>query len=156
MSKCFFALMMMFTLAVMPATACTNLTVGKKASADGSVMCTYNCDGFGFSGSLFYSPGGRHAPGEKIAIHGWGPTHEGRYVDQVEYTYNVVGLMNEHQVTIVETTFDGRLELQNNDGLTNWGPVMAGTVLTMLPILVIFLLLQRHMIKGLTSGAVKG
>ena len=33
---------------------------------------------------------------------------------------------------------------------------MAGTVLTMLPILVIFLVLQRHMIKGLTSGAVKG
>ena len=117
MSKCFFALLIMLTLAVMPATACTNLIVGKKASADGSVMCTYNCDGFGFSGSLFYSPGGRHAPGEKIAIHGWGPTHEGRYVDQVEYTYNVVGLMNEHQVTIVETTFDGRLELQNNDGL---------------------------------------
>ncbi|QNG21527.1 carbohydrate ABC transporter permease [Rhodococcus triatomae] len=46
--------------------------------------------------------------------------------------------------------------LQNNDGFTNWGPVMAGTVLAMLPILVIFLLLQRHMIKGLTSGAVKG
>ena len=124
MSKCFFALMMMFTLAVMPATACTNLIVGKKASADGSVMCTYNCDGFGFSGSLFYSPGGRHAPGEKIAIHGWGPTHEGRYVDQVEYTYNVVGLMNEHQVTIVETTFDGRLELQNNYGLLDYFSLM--------------------------------
>jgi len=46
--------------------------------------------------------------------------------------------------------------LQNNEGLTNWGPVMAGTVLTMLPILVIFLFLQRQMIKGLTSGAVKG
>ena len=124
MSKYFFALMMMFTLAVMPASACTNLIVGKKASADGSVMCTYNCDGFGFSGSLFYSPGGRHAPGEKIAIHGWGPSHEGRYVDQVEYTYNVVGLMNEHQVTIVETTFDGRLELQNNDGLLDYFSLM--------------------------------
>ena len=124
MSKCFFALMMMLTLAVMPASACTNLIVGKKASADGSVMCTYNCDGFGFSGSLFYSPGGRHAAGEKIAIHGWGPTHEGRYVDQVEYTYNVVGLMNEHQVTIVETTFDGRLELQNNDGLLDYFSLM--------------------------------
>ena len=107
-----------------PATACTNLIVGKKASADGSVMCTYNCDGFGFSGSLFYSPAGRHEPGEKIAIHGWGPTHEGRYVDQVEYTYNVVGLMNEHQVTIVETTFDGRLELQNNDGLLDYFSLM--------------------------------
>lgn len=50
----------------------------------------------------------------------------------------------------------GLTQLQDNEGLTNWGPVMAGTVLTMLPILVIFLLLQRHMIKGLTAGAVKG
>jgi len=45
--------------------------------------------------------------------------------------------------------------LQNNDGVTNWGPVMAGTVLAMLPILVLFLFLQRQMIKGLTAGAVK-
>lgn len=50
----------------------------------------------------------------------------------------------------------GLTQLQNNEQLENWGPVMAGTVLTMLPILVIFLLLQRHMIKGLTAGAVKG
>ncbi|HHV21008.1 MAG TPA: carbohydrate ABC transporter permease [Propionibacterium sp.] len=46
--------------------------------------------------------------------------------------------------------------LQNNEGLTNWGPVMAGTILTMLPILIVFVVLQKHMIKGLTSGAVKG
>ncbi|MBT1192920.1 carbohydrate ABC transporter permease [Rhodococcus kroppenstedtii] len=50
----------------------------------------------------------------------------------------------------------GLTQLQNNDGVTNWGPVMAGTVLTMIPILIVFLALQRHMIKGLTSGAVKG
>ncbi len=106
------------------AIACTNLIVGKKASKDGSVMCSYNCDGFGFSGSLFYSPAGRHAPGEKIAIHGWGPAHEGQFVDQVEYTYNVVGLMNEHQLTIVETTFDGRLDLQNRDGLLDYFSLM--------------------------------
>ena len=106
------------------ATACTNLIVGKKASADGSVMCSYNCDGFGFAGSLFYSPAGRHTPGEPIAIHGWGPQHEGQYVEQVEYTYNVVGLMNERQVTIVETTFDGRLELQNREGLLDYMSLM--------------------------------
>ncbi|MQY27043.1 hypothetical protein NRB56_26250 [Nocardia sp. RB56] len=48
--------------------------------------------------------------------------------------------------------------LQNteNPSVTNWGPVMAGTLLTMAPILVVFLILQRQMIKGLTSGAVKG
>ena len=106
------------------AWACTNLIVGKKASADGSVMCTYNCDGFGFSGSLSYTPGGRHEPGELIAIHGWGPPHEGQYVKQVEYTYNVVGLMNEKQVNIVETTFDGRLELVNRDGLLDYFSLM--------------------------------
>ena len=111
-------------LAAMPAMACTNLIVGKKASADGSVMCSYNCDGFGFSGSLFYSPAGRHALGEQIAIHGWGPAHPGRYVAQVDYTYNVVGLMNEKQVTIVETTFDGRLELVNHDGLLDYFSLM--------------------------------
>ncbi|WP_280268944.1 carbohydrate ABC transporter permease [Nocardia wallacei] len=40
-----------------------------------------------------------------------------------------------------------------NPSFTNWGPVMAATVLTMLPILVVFLILQRHMINGLTSVA---
>lgn len=46
--------------------------------------------------------------------------------------------------------------LQNNEGLTNWGPVMAGTVLAVIPVLIVFLILQKNMIKGLTSGAVKG
>ncbi len=45
--------------------------------------------------------------------------------------------------------------LQNNEGLTNWGPVMSGTIIAMLPILILFLFLQRQMIKGLTAGAVK-
>ena len=117
-------LFLLLSLFLEPTIACTNLIVGKKASADGSVMCSYNCDGFGFSGSLFYSPAGRHDKDELIAIHGWGPPHEGQYVKQVEYTYNVVGLMNEKQVTIVETTFDGRLELVNNDGLLDYFSLM--------------------------------
>ncbi|WP_157110196.1 carbohydrate ABC transporter permease [Nocardia anaemiae] len=60
--------------------------------------------------------------------------------------------------TRVATLPVGLTLLQNteNPSVTNWGPVMAGTLLTMLPILIVFLLLQRHMIKGLTSGAVKG
>ncbi len=117
-------ILLLFTLFVEPILACTNLIVGKKASTDGSVMCTYNCDGFGFSGSLFYSPAGRHDKDELIAIHGWGPSHEGQFVKQVEYTYNVVGLMNEKQVTIVETTFDGRLELVNDEGLLDYFSLM--------------------------------
>jgi dipeptidase len=124
MDKKLFIVVWVLFMAFQSASACTNLIVGKKASTDGSVMCSYNCDGFGFSGSLFYSPSGRHTPGEKIAIHGWGPSHEGMYVEQVEYTYNVVGLMNEKQVTIVETTFDGRLELVNHSGLLDYFSLM--------------------------------
>lgn len=122
--KKLFVILLILALCFEPILACTNLIVGKKASTDGSVMCTYNCDGFGFSGSLFYSPAGRHDKDELIAIHGWGPSHEGQFVKQVEYTYNVVGLMNEKQVTIVETTFDGRLELVNDEGLLDYFSLM--------------------------------
>ena len=115
---------LILSLGMESAFACTNLIVGKKASTDGSVMCTYNCDGFGFSGSLSYIPSGKHDKDELIPIHGWGPPHEGQYVKQVDYTYNVVGLMNEKQVTIVETTFDGRLELVNRDGLLDYFSLM--------------------------------
>ena len=122
--KRLFVLFLLLVVGVEATLACTNLIVGKKASTDGSVMCTYNCDGFGFSGSLSYSPSGRHEPGELIEIHGWGPSHKGQYVKQVEYTYNIVGLMNEKQVTIVETTFDGRLELVNREGLLDYFSLM--------------------------------
>ena len=36
-----------------------------------------------------------------------------------------------------------------------WGPVIAGTVLSILPIIVCLLLMQRFFIRGLTAGAVK-
>lgn len=50
----------------------------------------------------------------------------------------------------------GLTMLQNNDGVTNWGPVMAATILTILPMVIIFLAVQKYMIQGLTTGAVKG
>ena len=106
------------------AEACTNLIVGKKASVDGSVMCTYNCDGFGFSASLSLSLPGKHPAGDQIPIRGWGGGGKLNYIKQAEYTYNVAGLMNENQVTIVETTFDGRLELENREGLLDYYTLM--------------------------------
>lgn len=50
----------------------------------------------------------------------------------------------------------GLTRLQDAEGLTNWAPVMAGTVLTTLPMIIVFILMQKQMIKGLTAGAVKG
>ena len=46
--------------------------------------------------------------------------------------------------------------LQNNDGVTNWGVLMAGTVLVTVPVLVLFFVLQRRIVSGLTAGAVTG
>ena len=106
------------------ADACTNFIVGKKASVDGSVICTYNCDGFGFASSLSYSAPGKHEPGEQIAVRGWGPNSTVHYIAQAPYTYSVVGLMNEKQVSIVETTWDGRKELRNPEGWLGYFTLM--------------------------------
>jgi multiple sugar transport system permease protein len=38
----------------------------------------------------------------------------------------------------------------------NWGDTMAGTVLASFPMIIVFLVLQRRFIEGLTAGAVKG
>ncbi|MGO2540272.1 carbohydrate ABC transporter permease [Specibacter sp. AOP5-B1-6] len=46
--------------------------------------------------------------------------------------------------------------LQNNDGVTNWGVLMAGTVLITVPVLIVFFLLQRRIVTGLTAGSVTG
>ena len=104
--------------------ACTNLIVGKKASVDGSVICTYNCDSFGFISPLSYSPAGAHEPGEMIAIRDRHAPDVVHYIAQVPYTYAVTGLMNEKQVSIVETTWSGRPELRNPEGYLEYFSMM--------------------------------
>ena len=117
-------LTVLLTLVTAAGFACTNLIVGKLASTDGSVMCTYNCDGFGFASSLSLSFPGRHAPGEMIAVRGFMPGAPVHYVAQADYTYGVVGLMNERQVSIVETTWDGRRELARSEGSLDYFTLM--------------------------------
>ncbi|RAY12011.1 carbohydrate ABC transporter permease [Actinomadura craniellae] len=41
-------------------------------------------------------------------------------------------------------------------GGNEWGPIMAASTLLSLPVIVFFLLVQRRMVSGLTSGAIKG
>ena len=119
-----FFLTALLTLASVAGFACTNLIVGRLASVDGSVMCTYNCDGFGFASPLNWSAAGRHAPGEMLAIRGWGPDAPVHYVKQADYTYGMVGLMNELQVSIVETTWGGREELAKSEGALDYFTLM--------------------------------
>ncbi len=102
--------------------ACTNLLVTKGASTDGSVMITYTCDGE-FHPHLEYTPAADYQPGDSFAIESWGGEVKG-YVKQVEHTYAVVSLMNEHQLAISETTFGGREELQDEEGLLGYWDLM--------------------------------
>lgn len=37
-----------------------------------------------------------------------------------------------------------------------WGPLMAGSILVSLPVMLMFVYVQRHLVAGLTAGAVKG
>ncbi len=119
-----FLLTALLTLVTAAGFACTNLIVGKLASADGSVMCTYNCDSFGFLQPLDWFAAGKHAPGEMIAVRGWGPQSPVHYIAQADYTYGVVGLMNERQVAIVETTWGGRQELARSEGALDYFTLM--------------------------------
>ena len=38
---------------------------------------------------------------------------------------------------------------------TNWGTLMAGSVLVTIPVVILFLALQKHLVGGMTAGAVK-
>jgi sn-glycerol 3-phosphate transport system permease protein len=42
------------------------------------------------------------------------------------------------------------------EGNTQWGVVMAGVVLVILPVLLLFIWTQKHLVEGIASGAVKG
>jgi dipeptidase len=98
--------------------ACTSLIVTKGASEDGSVMITYTCDGE-FHPHLRYYPAADHGPDEFVEIKDWSGNIQGK-IKQVPHTYAVFYLMNEHQVVIGETTFTGREELINPDGLLHY------------------------------------
>jgi dipeptidase len=108
-------LMLIVSGAAVQVHSCTNFIVTRGASADGSVMITYTCDGE-FYARLVYEPAADHGPDEYIEIKDWSGTVKGR-IKQVPHTYATVNLMNEHQLVIGETTFTGREELINPDGV---------------------------------------
>ena len=95
-----FFLTMAAMAAVMQALACTSIIVAKGASTDGSVMCTYNCDSFGAFHPLYHFKAGRHAKGEMRKVYDrdmrtyWGE------IPEAEETYNVIGNINQWQVSI--------------------------------------------------------
>ncbi|MBP3511966.1 MAG: C69 family dipeptidase [Prevotella sp.] len=106
------------------AAACTNFIVGKKASADGSVMCTYSADDYGMYQTLCHYPAAKHAKGEMRKVYDWDTNEYHGEIPEAPETYNVVGNINEYQVTIGETTFGGRHEMVDTTGILDYGSLI--------------------------------
>ncbi len=104
------------------ALGCTNILVTKGASTDGSVIVTYSVDGE-FVPALRATPAADHAPGDVFEVKGRDGTVRAR-IPQPPHTFAVVGIMNEHQLAIGETTFDGRPELENPQGAIHYWTLM--------------------------------
>ena len=124
MMKRFLTAVVLLTACIVNGWACTNLIVGKKASADGSVIVSYSADSYGMFGFLCHDPAAQHPAGAMRSIYDW---DSGKYLGQIKeakQTYNVIGNMNEFQVTIGETTFGGRPELVDTTGVMDYGSLI--------------------------------
>lgn len=108
----------------MSSEACTNFIVGKKASADGSVFCTYNADDYGMFIGLCHYPAGKHAKGEMRKVYDWDTKEYHGQIPEASETYNVIGNINEYQVSIGETTFGGREEMVDTTGILDYGSLI--------------------------------
>ncbi len=124
MNKKLILTLLLVAIGMTNALACTNLIVGKNASADGSTIVSYSADSYGLFGELYHYPAATYPKGTMLDIYEW-DTH--KYLGQIEQarqTYNVVGNMNEFQLTIGETTFTGREELIDTLGTIDYGSLI--------------------------------
>ena len=113
-----------FALGAVTAFACTNFIVTKGASTDGSVMVTYAADSHQLYGALYFTPKGNFKPGAMLRVDEW---DTGKYlgdIAQIPQTYTTIGNMNEHSLIITETTFGGRPELEDPNGIIDYGSLI--------------------------------
>lgn len=106
------------------AFACTNLIVTAGASADGSVMVSYAADSHQLYGALYHTEAGKFKPGTMLKVYEWDTSKYLGDIAQVERTYSTIGNMNEHQLIIGETTFGGRSDLGEPNGIMDYGSLI--------------------------------
>ena len=126
MNKIFASAMMAVAMmgCVSEAEACSNFIVGKKASVDGSVMCSYSADDYGMFQNLCHYPAAKHAKGEMRKIYDWDTNKYHGEIPEAAETYSVIGNINEWQVTIAETTYGGREEMADSTGIMDYGSLI--------------------------------
>lgn len=106
------------------ADACTNVIITAGASADGSCMVSYAADSHWLFGELYFRPAANYKAGSKLAIREWDTNRPLGKIAQVPHTFQTVGNMNEHQLIIGETTWGGREEQMNEDGIMDYGSLI--------------------------------
>ncbi len=114
--------------AVKVVDACTSILVTKGASKDGSTMISYAADSHVLYGELYFRPAADYPAGTMVKVYEW---DTGRYtgeIPQVAHTYQTVGNMNEYQLSISESTYGGRKELQNPEGIIDYGSMIYMTL----------------------------
>lgn len=112
-------LLLLFLGQMEPLRACSSVLVTKGASADGSCMITYAADSAGFYVWLDILPacdGSIRPPDRSAYIPDALPTCKVLGFYALTRVKGFQGIMNEYQVAITETTFEGPSELQNKVG----------------------------------------
>jgi dipeptidase len=103
---------------------CTNYLVTKGASTDGSTMISYAADSHVRYGELYWRKGGIWADGSMVKLYDRGSQRYMGEIPQARQTYNVIGFMNENQVSIGETTFGGLHQMDDTTGTIDYGSLM--------------------------------
>jgi len=124
MKKTVFLLTMAALLSWSYAEACTNILVTKGASKDGSTMISYSADSHQLYGELYFRPAGTYPKGTMMKVYEWDTGQYLGEIPQAEQTYSVVGNMNEHQLLIGESTFGGRREMRDPNGIIDYGSLI--------------------------------
>lgn len=104
--------------------ACTNFLITKGASVDGSTMISYCADSHIRYGELYFTPAADWPEGSMRVCYDRGTNAPRGSIPQPAHTYQVVGYINENQVAIGETTFGGREELIDPNGIIDYGSLM--------------------------------
>lgn len=109
--------------AVPDAEACTSLIAAAGATDDGSTMITYAADSHTLYGELYHQPAADHPAGSMRAVTDWDSGRHRGEIPEVPHTYATIGNMNEHGLTIAESTWGGRPELEGS-GLIDYGSLI--------------------------------
>ena len=124
MRKKVFLAISLFLISWSSVKACTNFIAGKGATTDGSVLCTYNADDYGMFKSLCHYAAGVHPKGSLREIIDYDTEASHGFIPEASITYNVIGNINEYQVSIGETTYGGREEMVDTTGIIDYGSLM--------------------------------